>query len=106
MFKAASMSTQNGLEDSFIAELLIAKAERQLQEAIDDFGWAFVSVDRPKITALIQDLQQAIGTPEAATIALIQFELNAALGHFSERVAQRHQEEEAYWAETYWEGPV
>jgi alpha-D-ribose 1-methylphosphonate 5-triphosphate synthase subunit PhnG len=99
----APMSVQSDIADQFIAELLIAKAERQLQEAIEDFGYAFVSHERPQIIALIQSLQQAIAAQDEAVVAMTQFALNDVLGNLTQRANQRQQEEEAYWAETYWD---
>ena len=99
-----SMSTQYDLENQFISELLIAKAERLLQETVQDFGWTFVSPDRPQIEALVDDLRQASAAPDQTTITTIQSTLNRVLDNLSQRAIQRHQEEEAYWSETYWEG--
>lgn len=100
------MSTQCNVEDQFIAELLIAKVERQLQEAADDFGGSFVSGDRPQIEGVIQHLQQAIGAKDAPAIAVAQSALNKLLSDLMQRATQRQQQEEAYWAETYWENPA
>ncbi len=107
MFKTmGSMSTQYDLEYQFISELLIARADRQLKEASADFGESFVSRDRPHIEALVEALHQAIATQNEAAIATTQFALNQALGNLNQRTTQRHQEEEAYWIETYWEGHI
>jgi hypothetical protein len=99
-----SMSTQHDLENQFISELLIARAERLLQEAIDDFGGSFVSSDRPQIEALIHTLRQALAAQDETAITTVQSTLNNVLGNLSQRATQRQKEEDAYWLETYWEG--
>jgi hypothetical protein len=98
------MSLYSGQDNQFIIELLICQAERQLREAIADFGLAFVGGDRLSIEILIQDLKLALEQRSEPAIARAQNQLSQVLGNLSRRVAQRQREEESYWAESYWDG--
>jgi hypothetical protein len=97
------MSLYSSQDNQFIIELLICQAERQLRDAIADFGLAFVAGDRIRIEVLIQDLKLAFEQQNEPAITTTQTQLSQVLGNLNRRVAQRQREEESYWAESYWD---